>query len=99
MELEERAVGGNLNITGATGGWCSISTTGTDGDFAGCGANSSFGSGGSSIYTRDHIAINGVPATAPGAGGGGGVVAQSVNNDAAAGGNGASGIVIIYEYQ
>ena len=93
------AAGGNLNITGATGGWCSVSTTGTDGDFAGSGANSSFGSGGSSIYTRDHLAINGVPATAPGAGGGGAVIAQSVNGDAAAGGNGASGIVIIYEYQ
>ncbi len=93
------AAGGNLNITGATGGWCSVSTTGTDGDFAGCGANSSFGSGGSSIYTRDHLAINGVSATAPGAGGGGAVVAQSVNNDAASGGNGGNGLVIIYEYQ
>lgn len=93
------AVGGNLNITGSTGGYASISTTGTDGVFAGCGGNSSFGSGGSSVYTRDHLMIPGVNATAPGAGGGGAAIAQAVANDAAKGGNGSAGIVIIYEYQ
>ncbi|MBX9596002.1 MAG: hypothetical protein K2X46_16685 [Roseomonas sp.] len=82
------------NIVGATGGMGGHSLGFTTGQVAlgGGGGASHFGGGASGAAPN----INGVNATAPGAGGGGTIGVQ--NSSAITGGNGAAGIVIVWEF-
>jgi len=84
------ASGGNINITGAVGGYASS----TSFMVAGYGAPSYFGGG--AVARTGNFSLAGYSATSPGSGGGG---ASSYSGGPYLGGNGAAGIIIIYEYK
>jgi len=89
---------GALNITGATGGYATVTQNGTDAAESGPGANSYFQGGASGFEERDVQAVTGITANAYGSGGGGACYAGCTGGSAA-GGSGSPGIVLIYEYR
>jgi hypothetical protein len=94
------ASGGSINITGSTGGDCVITWEGSNQtDYSGSGGGSIFGTGGFGNLTRDPTVLSGLPGTGVGSGGSGACVAHAAYPMTANGGSGATGIVIIYEYQ